>query len=249
MVPAHAARVAPPSIAALPRSSLRQPHLPPLACVATVSVRMATFLMQHVLARRLRQPCLPLHVVVPPPRLLPPASVLRLLPSLVLVGRCCALRLVHASASVARSLAPATTAVPPLLRWAALIHTTMCASAVAQASLSLHLPVACSTCLASSSAVAATSARTKFQNGVIEVQLHANLTIACLLKHIAQSKLHNESLQIDKYMSFRDMQRFFNGHLLILPDTQEGTVPHRDRPARFPWSVGEYRCASCACAV
>eukprot|EP00966_Prymnesium_polylepis_P023301 536221-Prymnesium_polylepis.2 len=23
----------------------------------------------------------------------------------------------------------------------------------------------------------------------------------------------------------------------ILPDAQEGTVPHRDRPPRFPWSV------------
>eukprot|EP00966_Prymnesium_polylepis_P237110 5484039-Prymnesium_polylepis.1 len=33
----------------------------------------------------------------------------------------------------------------------------MCASAVAQASLSLHLPLACSACLASSFAVAVTS--------------------------------------------------------------------------------------------
>eukprot|EP00966_Prymnesium_polylepis_P250249 5786047-Prymnesium_polylepis.1 len=23
----------------------------------------------------------------------------------------------------------------------------------------------------------------------------------------------------------------------VLPDTQEGTVPHQDRPARIPWSV------------
>ena len=27
----------------------------------------------------------------------------------------------------------------------------------------------------------------------------------------------------------------------ILPDTQEDTVPHRDRPAHIPWSVGEYK--------
>eukprot|EP00966_Prymnesium_polylepis_P250711 5797244-Prymnesium_polylepis.1 len=27
------------------------------------------------------------------------------------------------------------------------------------------------------------------------------------------------------------------GNLLVLPDTQEGTVPHRDRPAHVPWSV------------
>eukprot|EP00966_Prymnesium_polylepis_P259084 5984096-Prymnesium_polylepis.1 len=29
----------------------------------------------------------------------------------------------------------------------------------------------------------------------------------------------------------------FGGNLLILPDTHEGAVPHRDRPARIPWSV------------
>jgi len=27
----------------------------------------------------------------------------------------------------------------------------------------------------------------------------------------------------------------------ILPDTQEGAVPHRDRPAHVPWSVGEHK--------
>jgi hypothetical protein len=34
-------------------------------------------------------------------------------------------------------------------------------------------------------------------------------------------------------------RNLFAENVLILPDTQEGTVPHRDRPARFPWSVGE----------
>eukprot|EP00966_Prymnesium_polylepis_P075177 1743978-Prymnesium_polylepis.1 len=28
------------------------------------------------------------------------------------------------------------------------------------------------------------------------------------------------------------------GHVGILPDTQEGAVPHQGRPARIPWSVG-----------
>eukprot|EP00966_Prymnesium_polylepis_P131479 3040952-Prymnesium_polylepis.1 len=30
----------------------------------------------------------------------------------------------------------------------------------------------------------------------------------------------------------------FCGNVLILPDTQEGAEPHRDWPARIPWSVG-----------
>eukprot|EP00966_Prymnesium_polylepis_P027674 639625-Prymnesium_polylepis.1 len=29
--------------------------------------------------------------------------------------------------------------------------------------------------------------------------------------------------------------------LNILPDTQEGAVPHRDRPAHVLWSVGEHK--------
>ena len=28
---------------------------------------------------------------------------------------------------------------------------------------------------------------------------------------------------------------------LILPDTQDGTVPHRGRPAHIPWAVGEHK--------
>ena len=27
----------------------------------------------------------------------------------------------------------------------------------------------------------------------------------------------------------------------MLPGTREGAVPHRDRPAHVPWSVGEYK--------
>eukprot|EP00966_Prymnesium_polylepis_P224234 5187357-Prymnesium_polylepis.1 len=29
---------------------------------------------------------------------------------------------------------------------------------------------------------------------------------------------------------------------------QEGTVPHRDKPARIPRPLREYKCASCSCA-
>eukprot|EP00966_Prymnesium_polylepis_P092180 2134186-Prymnesium_polylepis.1 len=29
----------------------------------------------------------------------------------------------------------------------------------------------------------------------------------------------------------------------ILTGTQEGTVPHRDKPARIPWTLREYKCA------
>eukprot|EP00966_Prymnesium_polylepis_P304890 7044137-Prymnesium_polylepis.1 len=29
-------------------------------------------------------------------------------------------------------------------------------------------------------------------------------------------------------------------HTTVVPDTQDGTVPHRDRQAHIPWSVGEH---------
>ena len=36
-------------------------------------------------------------------------------------------------------------------------------------------------------------------------------------------------------------REIFCGNLIILPDTQDGTVPHRDKPAHIPWSVGEHK--------
>ena len=40
-------------------------------------------------------------------------------------------------------------------------------------------------------------------------------------------------------------------NMLILPDTQDGTVPHQDRPAHIPRSVCEYKvvCIMLVCSV
>eukprot|EP00966_Prymnesium_polylepis_P070486 1637931-Prymnesium_polylepis.1 len=40
---------------------------------------------------------------------------------------------------------------------------------------------------------------------------------------------------------------FLWGNLPILTGAQEGTVPHRDKSARIPWPLREYKCASCSC--
>eukprot|EP00966_Prymnesium_polylepis_P272948 6305699-Prymnesium_polylepis.3 len=98
--------------------------------------------------------------------------------------------------------------------------------------------------------VAAVSASPSSTSRLSSDALSTSGTQAPLINSCFPPAARMEARRADLYQILQHRMICMNGYfmrsactctwslLAILPDTQEGAVPHRDRPPRTPWSVG-----------